>query len=171
MKAEKIGRNRVDFGRCQVVGKVLLWLLFYLLKSICTQLSIWASVPFPYWLPLAFASPVFRPLNEQFGLNVASSMAIVESKLLHVKRISESWHPHSSTTSAKENKNKNNGKFEVIKHQRNTIKKYHKQLNIYAWECGWYARFPVPTEWTWKLCFNDEHLTIYEEGSPAIRKL
>lgn len=124
MKAEKIGRNRVDFGRCQVVGKVLLWLLFYLLKSICTQLSIWASVPFPYWLPLAFASPVFRPLNEQFGLNVASSMAIVESKLLHVKRISESWHPHSSTTSAKENKNKNNGKFEVIKHQRNTIKKF-----------------------------------------------
>lgn len=41
-----------------------------------------------------------RPLNEQFGLNVASSMAIVESKLLHVNRISVSWHPHSSTTSA-----------------------------------------------------------------------
>lgn len=79
----------------------------YLLKSIWTQLLIWPSVsfPFPSGLSMAFALFVFRPLSEQFGLNVASSMAIVESKLLHVKRISESWHPHSSTTSAK---NKNN---------------------------------------------------------------
>lgn len=67
----------------------------YLFKSIRTQLS--ASVPFPFIVELS----EFRPLNEQFGLNVASSMAIVESKLLHVNRISESWHPHSSTTSVK----------------------------------------------------------------------
>lgn len=63
----------------------------YLFKSIWTQLSD------------AFSPDDFRLLNEQFGLNVASSMAMVESKLLHVKRISESWHPHSSTTSANGN--------------------------------------------------------------------
>lgn len=42
----------------------------------------------------------FRPKAVQFGLNVASSIAIVESKLLHVNRNSEFWQPHSSTTSA-----------------------------------------------------------------------
>lgn len=31
----------------------------------------------------------FRPIAVQFGLNVASSIAIVESKLLHVNRNSE----------------------------------------------------------------------------------
>lgn len=63
----------------------------YLFKSICTQLS----------LAVAFSPLEFDPMSEQFGLNVASSMAIVESKLLHVNRISVRSHPHSSTTSVK----------------------------------------------------------------------
>lgn len=66
----------------------------YLFKSIWTQLSL--AVAFPSLEP-----DEFGPMSEQFGLNVASSMAIVESKLLHVNRISVRSHPHSSTTSVK----------------------------------------------------------------------
>lgn len=50
-------------------------------------------------LHVSFVRPV-TPSPVQFGVNVASNMAICESKWPHVRRISESWHVHSSITSA-----------------------------------------------------------------------
>lgn len=67
-----------------------MYILIYLFKSLWTQSSSVIS-----W-------PVVLDTNAlQFGANVASKMAIVESRRLHVKRISELSQPHSSTTSAK----------------------------------------------------------------------
>lgn len=68
----------------------------YLGDSMLMQLSSCAAV-----MLRSARCGCLRLMAVQLGLNVASSMAMVESMSLHVNRNSELWQPHSSTTSAK----------------------------------------------------------------------
>lgn len=107
----------------------------YLLRPIWTQLTASASDPFPLMFEFGKLS------REQFGLNVASSIAIFDSKLLHVNRISESWHPHSSTTSEIFN-------FDIL---------CHHNIQFDDSDCNHHPKIHYENEWAWR---NFPYLTI-----------